>query len=130
MARWILALPVALGVMVLNVVIFVLFMVVYGNAINPGHPEAFYHEYAKQAGPYSSIIAGIPLMFLAGRWYGKKFNGSNCVKAALLIWLIYFVIDLVIIAFSGELINILALFIVSFSTKFLGAYFGGKSAMV
>lgn len=126
--RWWLAIPFALGVMIVNVVISVLYVVVYSYLIDPGHEEAYYQAYAQVAAPYSSIIAGIPLMFLAGRWIGGKFPKGNSVKAALLVWLVYFLIDLSIIAAAGALIQIALLFVVSFSTKFVAAYLGGVLA--
>lgn len=126
--RWIFIVPTALVVMIVNVVVFILYMVIYGNFINPGQPQAFYEGHAQKAGPYSSIIAGIPLMYLAAKWLGTKFTPSNSIKAALLMWLTYFLIDGAIIALSGELMNILPLFIASFATKLGAAYLGGRAA--
>ncbi|MBK6750109.1 MAG: hypothetical protein KA956_12970 [Pyrinomonadaceae bacterium] len=126
--RWWLAIPFALGVMIVNVVISMLYVVVYSYLIDPGHDDAYYQAYAQVAAPYSSIIAGVPLMLLAGRWIGGKFPKGNSVKAALLMWLVYFVIDLTIIAAAGALLQIAILFAVSFSTKLVAAYVGGLSA--
>ena len=126
--RWWLAIPFALGVMIVNVVISVLYVVVCSFLIDPGHDEAYYQAYAQVAAPYSSIIAGIPLMFIAGRWIGSKFPQGNRVKAALLVWLVYFLMDFAIIAAAGALAQIALLFAASFSTKFVAAYLGGLSA--
>jgi hypothetical protein len=126
--RWWLAIPFALGVMIVNVLISVLWVVVYSFLIDPGHDDAYYQAYAQRSAPYSSIIAGIPLMFLAGRWIGSKFPKSNSVKAALLVWLVYFLIDLAVIAAAGALREIALLFTISFVTKFAAAYLGGLSA--
>ena len=126
--RWWLAIPFALGVMILNVLIHVLYMVVYGYLIDPGHDEAYYQAYAQLSAPYSSIIAGMPLMFLAGRWIGGKFPKGNSVKAAVLVWLIYFLIDFAVVALVGALAQIALLFVISFATKFAAAYLGGLSA--
>jgi len=126
--RWWLAIVFALGVMVLNVLMHILYMVVYGFLINPGQDDAHYQAYAGESAPYSSIIAGIPLMFLAGRWIGTKFPKGNSVKAALLVWFIYFVIDLAVVALAGALAQIALLFAISFSTKLIGAFLGGLSA--
>lgn len=126
--RWWLAIPFALGVMVLNVLMHVLYMVIYSFLIDPGHDEAYYQAYAELSAPYSSIIAGMPLMFLAGRWIGTKFPKGNRVKAALLVWLVYFLIDLAIVAAVGALVQIALLFIISFTTKLAAAYLGGLSA--
>ena len=57
---------VALLVMGANVLCTVLYMVVYGHLINPGHPDQFYQDHVQVAAPYCSIVAGIPLMLLAG----------------------------------------------------------------
>lgn len=125
---WLLAIPAALATMILNALIHFLYMVVYGFVINPGHPAAIYEQHAQLSGPYSSIIIGIPLVFLASRWLARKFEPQNAIKAALLLWLIYFVLDLTILLLVGGLMAILLLFVVSFSTKLIAAYFGGKLA--
>lgn len=126
--RWWLAIPFSLGVMMLNVLIHVLYMVVYAYLINPGHDQAYYQAYAELSAPYSSIIAGMPLMFLAGRWIGTKFSTGNSVKAALLVWLVYFLIDFAVVAAVGALAQIALLFAISFATKLAGAFLGGLSA--
>ena len=79
---------VALLVMVLNVAMSFLYMVVYGYLINPGHPKGYYDEHIKVAAPYCSIVAGIPLMFLAGLWvagWGGS-QGPLGGKAVLVVW--------------------------------------------
>jgi hypothetical protein len=126
--RWWLAIPFALGVMIVNVLISVLWVAVYSLVINPGQDQAYYQAYAQMSAPYSSIIAGMPLMFLAGRWIGSKFPKANSVKAALLVWLVYFLIDLTVIVAAGALAQIALLFTISFVTKFAAAYLGGLSA--
>lgn len=126
--RWWLALPFALGVMILNVLISVLYVVVFSYFIDPGHDEAYYQAYAEWSAPYSSIVAGMPLMFLAGRWVGTKFPKNNSVKAALLVWLVYFLIDLAVIVAAGALVQIALLFTISFATKLAAAYLGSLSA--
>ena len=126
--RWWLAIPAAFVVMVVNIVIAVLWVTVYSHLIDPGHDEAYYEAYAQTSVPYSAIIAGMPLMFLAGRLIGSKFPKGNSVKAALLVWLIYFLIDFSIIALTGKLALLALLFTVSFVTKLGAAYLGGLSA--
>ena len=126
--RWWLAIPFALGVMFVNVLISVLYVVVYSYAIDPGQDAGYYQVHAELAAPYCSIVAGIPLMFLAGRWIGGKFPKGNSVKAALLVWLVYFLIDFGVIVAAGALAPIALLFTISFVTKLVAAYFGGLSA--
>ena len=126
--RWWLAIPIAIGVMILNLLISVLYMVAYGYLIDPGHDAAYYQAYAQVAAPYSSIIAGVPLMYLAGRWIGGKFPKGNSVKAALLVWLVYFIVDLSIIVAAGAMAQSAILFTISFVTKLAAAYLGGLTA--
>src|SRR5262245_45674230 len=64
-------------VMVVNVAMSMLYMVAYSYLINPGHPEEYYKEHIKVAAPYCSIVAGIPLMFLAGLWVASWGDGSG-----------------------------------------------------
>lgn len=125
---WWLAIPTALVVLVVNVLLLVLYMAVYGQAISPGHEPAYYQAHAEAAGPYSSIICGIPLMFIAGRWIARRFPTPFKIKAALSVWLVYFIVDLTIVGIAGALTQIGLLFILSFVTKLIAAYFGGRSA--
>jgi hypothetical protein len=115
---------IALSVMVVNVVISILYMVVYGYVIDPGHEEAYYQEHIKIAAPYCSIVAGIPLMFLAGWWVGGFWDAGLGVRSALIVWLAYAVIDLAIVAASGMTAKAGVLVAVSLLTK-LAAVYGG-----
>jgi hypothetical protein len=122
---WI-ALPTAIVVGILNVFLFFLFMVLYGHVIDPGHEEQFYQDAAGRFGPIASIIGGIPLMYLAGRWIGKRVGPQLAVKAALLVWLIYFTVDVAIVAASGFLIGLLLMVVISFATKLAAVYLGAS----
>lgn len=125
---WVWIIPTAVAVMIVNVVIFILYMVAYSYVINPGQNEAHYQTYAMLSAPYSSIVVGMPLMFLACRWIGNKFEARHCLTAALLVWLVYFLIDITVIIFAGEFSRVALLFTISFATKLAAAYFGGLAA--
>lgn len=127
-SRWLLIVPAALIVLIGNVGIHVLYMVAYSYLINPGQDMANYQAHAQFSAPYSSIVVGIPLMFLVCRWIGKKFAAESSVTAALLVWLVYFLIDLTVILFAGALGGLAFFFVISFATKFAAAYFGGLAA--
>lgn len=118
-------------VMVVNVAMSVLYMVIYGYLINPGHPKEYYDEHIKVAAPYCSIVAGIPLMFLAGLWvagWGGT-GGQLGVKGALIVWLAYAVIDLGIVLGAGGLTaKVWALVATSLLTKLAAAYAGALVA--
>ncbi len=119
---------VALLVLVVNVAASVLYMVVYSYLINPGHDEQYYRDHIQVAAPYCSIVAGIPLMFLAGWWVGGWWKGEFRVKAALLVWLAYAVIDFSVLLAAGLTPRIAVLFAVSFLTKLAAAYLGASVA--
>lgn len=127
-AKLLLALPVAIATGILNVLCFFVFMVIYSYAINPGHDPDFYSEAANRFGPYSSIICGMPLMYLAGRWVGKRVGPEVAVTAGLAVWVVYLFLDGAIVAASGMLMSILPLFIVSFTTKLAAVYLGARQA--
>lgn len=124
---WI-ALPTAIVVGILNVFLFFLFMVLYGHVIDPGHDDQFYQEAAGRFGPISSFICGIPLMYLAGRWIGNHVGPQLAIKAALIVWLTYFTVDVAIVAASGFLISLLPVVAISFATKLIAVYLGGRSS--
>ena len=123
---------VAVLVLLVNVAISILYMVVYSHLIDTGHEEQYYHDHIKVAAPYCSIVAGIPLMFLAGWWVGGWWEGEFAVKAALTVWLAYALIDIAVLLAAGITKRIAVLFAVSFVTKlaaiYVGAWVGGRRA--
>jgi len=125
--RWAGLVGVALLVLVTNVAISVLYMVVYGHLINPGHEEQFYRDHIAVAAPYSSIIAGIPLMFGAGWWVAGWDDGKDAMKAALVVWAAYALIDITMLLAAGLTTRIAVLASVSLLTK-LAAACGGAAA--
>jgi hypothetical protein len=120
---------VGLLVMILNVAMSILYMVVYGHLINPGHPNEYYNEHVKIAAPYCSIVAGMPLMFLAGLWVTGWWVGQFGVKAALVVWLAYAVIDLGVLLAAGMTPKIALLVAVSILTKLAGVWLGALVAV-
>src|SRR5262245_16082889 len=118
----------ALGVMVANVAMTVLYMVVYGHVIDRGHEKAYYDAHVQVAAPYCSIVAGAPLMFFAGLWAGGIWGVERAVPSALIIWATYAVIDLVIVVASGLTFRMCVLVAVSLLTKLAAAYGGALVA--
>ena len=100
--RWVWIIPAAIAVMITNVAIHILYMVAYSYVINPGHDAAYYQAHALVSAPYSSIVVGMPLMFLACRWIGRKFAARYVISAALLVWLVYFLIDMTVLLLAAE----------------------------
>jgi hypothetical protein len=108
----------ALGVMAVNVAISILYMVVYSYVIDPGHEKGYYEAHVKIAAPYCSIVAGIPLMLLVGWWVG--------LWPAMLVWMVYTVLDLAMFAVSGPTLRMSAFVAVSLLTKLVSAYLGAR----
>jgi hypothetical protein len=119
---------VALLVMAANVAVSILYMVVYGHLIDPGHEQEYYQEHVKIAAPYCSIVAGMPLMFFAGWWVSGFWDGQLGVRGALIVWLAYAVIDLPIVAASGLTARTAVLVGVSLLTKLAAVYLGALVA--
>jgi hypothetical protein len=118
----------ALFIMFVNVVLSVLYIVFYSYVINPGHDERFYQEYAGAAAPYCSIVAGIPLFYFVCRWLGGRWEANFAIKSALLVWLVYALIDISVIAAAGATVQLAVLAAISMATKFMAAYLGGSAA--
>ncbi|MBK8151096.1 MAG: hypothetical protein IPK58_23555 [Acidobacteria bacterium] len=114
----------AILLMVLNVAAHIAYMIIFGMIINPGNEPVFYEEHARSTAPYSAIIAGFPLTFVAARLLAAWVGRDDAMRAALSMWAIYFGADLLIVASSGSFTAIAPFFAVSFSTKLLAAYLG------
>lgn len=119
-------------VLALNVVVSILYIAIYAYLINPGHDQQFYQAYADRAVPYSSIIAGMPLMFLVTWRVGRWWESAFAIKAAILIWLVYVVIDVLALAGAamsgGVPAGLFVLTAISLLTKLGAAYLGGSLA--
>ena len=122
------ALPTAIVAGIVNVFLFLLFMVLYGHVISPGYEESYYQEAANRFGPYASIIGGIPVFFLAGVVL-RRFLGERALKVAIAAWAIYLAVDLaIVIAVAAEkILSFLPLMAVSFATKLAAIYLGART---
>jgi hypothetical protein len=112
-------------ILIVNVAMSFLYIAFYSYFINPGHDEQFYQEYAMSAAPYCSIIAGIPIFYFVCCWIGSKWESNFAVKAALLVWLVYVLIDLSILTATGFTLTLAVIAAISCLTKLASAYLGG-----
>jgi hypothetical protein len=110
--------------MALNVSASVLYMVFFGHFIAPGHDAKYYQDHIQAAGPYCSIVAGIPLMFLAGLWVTGWWQQAYGINLAIGVAIAYVLLDLAILFAVGMILQILLLLIVSYSTKLAAAWSG------
>ena len=120
---------VAVLVLVANVAVSVVYMIVYGHVIDPGHGDQYYREHINVAAPYCSIAAGIPLMFLTGWWVSGWWEGPLAVKAALVVWLAYALIDITVVVASGLTTRVAVLFAASLLTKLAAVYLGALASI-
>jgi hypothetical protein len=70
----------------------------------------------------------MPLFYFACRRLGRKWEADFAVKAALLVWLVYVLIDISIIGTAGVTVRLAVLAAISMATKFVSAYLGGLAA--
>ena len=127
---------VALTVVVLEIALVLsafAWVAIYSYLINPGHDSPYYQKYAEFASPIVSVAVGIPYLFLACRWVGRK-AGTRAIATSLWVWLILFIIDVLLISVAVILVGGLdaysgAMVALSHVTKMLAAYFGGKAAL-
>jgi len=112
-------------ILIMNVGLSFLYIAFYSYFINPGHDEQFYQEYAMIAAPYCSIVAGIPIFYFVCRWISGKWESDLALKAALLVWFVYVLIDLSILTAAGFTLRLAVIAAISLATKLASAYLGG-----
>ena len=75
-----------------------------------------------------SVVVGIPYLFFACRWVGRK-AGTRAMAMCLWVWFILFIIDVLLVLLGGATGYIWAMGAISHVTKMLAAFFGGKTAL-
>jgi hypothetical protein len=113
-----------LAVMILNVLASIAVVWVYATFWNPGHPEAFYSEFAQEAAPPSSVVFGAILVFAAGWLIARGRSVRAAVVVALLVVLLYVAIDLLLFLAVGATGEIWMWGLLSWSTKLVAAAAG------
>ena len=106
----------------------VAWVAIYSYLINPGHDLVYYQNHAQFASPIVSVVVGMPYLFFACRWVGRK-AGTRAVAMCLWVWFILFSIDLLLVLLGGATAYVLAMMTISHVTKMVAAYFGGKTAL-
>jgi len=113
--------------LVTNVAVSYLVVAVYAYFINPGQPEQHYLDWAQLSAPYSSIIAGMPLMFLLGWWVSRWKSVTNPAAAMWVVWIAYVALDLGILTLRGSWSGRLLAFVtVSLATKLIAGQLGAR----
>ncbi len=112
--------------MVVNVGVSVLYVAIYASLINPGQPPEFYTEYARVASPYSTIFAGMPLLFLWCWWLSRRWTLPFARRSVVGIWIIYVVMDLTITISAGMTGRLAVFTTISLVTKLIAALLGAQ----
>jgi hypothetical protein len=115
---------IAVLILVANVILTVIYMVVYGHFIDPGHDPKYYADHVQIAGPYCGIAGGSFLMFLAGYLISLRFDRSEARKNVAGVWATYGILDFGILAATGLSSAIGALFAVSMIAKGIAGFAG------
>lgn len=115
----------AIGVMALNVAIAFALVWVY-SLFEPGHPDAHYEAVAMRWAPISSVVAGIPLMFMAGFLIAKRRSERSALLAAGAVAGVYIAIDGAVLLAADAGQEIWGWAALSFATKFVSALAGAK----
>ena len=120
------SLAVAVPAMVVNVAAAFLWVFIYSIMIAPGQDEAAYQAYAMRAAPWSSVIAGAPILLGAGwllaRWHGGGWRTGICAGVA------YVAIDLAIMLAAGAPASMAGIIALSAATKLAASALGGAMA--
>src|SRR5262249_21294504 len=120
--RWGAAVGGALLAEVAQVIASVLWVVIYSYVLNPGQPMTVYEQHAQASGPWVSIIAGFPIFYFASRWIARS------LPTALALFGVFLTLDVLLLLLIGarSAIAILWLIGLSYATKLLACYLGGK----
>lgn len=116
----------ALGVMIANVAISVGVVWFYSTFVDPDRPVAEYEAFAMAAAPVSSIVAGIPLMLVAGFFLARGRSDRAALRAAGAMALLYMAVDAALLLAAGADSGLWTWEAVSYSTKLLAALVGAK----
>src|SRR5687767_7187801 len=114
----------ALGVMIANVAISFGVVWVYSTFFNPGQPYAHYEAFAAEAAPVGSVVAGIPLMLVAGYLLAKGRPRRGALLAAGAAALLYILLDLAILLGAQASGTVWGWAALSHATKLLSALAG------
>ena len=118
----------ALGVMIANVALSFVMVWVYATFISPGHPLSYYQAFAEAAAPIGSVVAGIPLMLLAGYALARGRARRAALVAAGAAALVYVGLDLAILIGAQASGSIWGWAALSHATKLLAALAGAALA--
>src|SRR6185436_15375812 len=120
------ALLLALVLMAVNVALSFVVMVAYSYGVDPGHDQAYYEAKAQEIAPWSSVVFGVVLFYIAGLIAAVRRPQRNAVAFALTAAAIYIAVDAAIIYSVGQLLALGQIVAVSWFTKAIAALAGAR----
>jgi hypothetical protein len=123
--RWGAAVGGALLAEVAQVIAAVLWVAIYSYVLNPGQPMTVYEQHAQASGPWVSIIAGFPIFYFASRWIARS------LPTALALFGVFLTLDVLLLLLMGGRSAIVILWLIglSYATKLLACYLGGRHGL-
>lgn len=120
--NWIRAVGGALIAEIAQVAATFAWVAIYSFVINPGQPAVQYELHAAEAGPWVSILAGIPIFYAASRWIARS------QATALALFAVFVVIDGALMvsmaeSWTGFMFAVVGL---SYATKLGACVLGGR----
>lgn len=79
-----------LGAEVVLIAAAFLWVAIYSHLIAPGQEMSAYRQHAQVSSPWVSVIVGVPVFYLLGRWLKSR-------RAAALMFGLYLALDLVLL---------------------------------
>jgi hypothetical protein len=116
----------AVAVMAANVAVSVAVVWAYSSFVAPGGAPADYAAFAERAAPVSSVVAGVPLMLLAGALLARRRSPRAGLAVAGSAALVYAAIDLAVLVAAGASGGIWLWAAASWLTKLLAALAGAR----
>lgn len=118
----------ALGVMVANVAISFGMVWIYSTFIKPDQLPSYYQGFAEAAAPIGSVVAGVPLMLLAGYLLARGRQQRAALLAAGAAASVYILLDLAILIGAHASGSVWAWAALSQATKLAAALAGAALA--
>jgi hypothetical protein len=124
--HWLLPLPGAALILVLNLAAHVLYVVFYSHVLNPGHDLMDYQRHAIASAPYVTFIIGFPMTVAVAWAIAKRTPPRYRYPLALSIPVVYLVLDTIMLAVLGQLAMFGLLFAISYAPYVVAAFIGAR----
>jgi hypothetical protein len=119
----------SIAILVVNVLISFAVVAIYSWAIAPGHDAAFYEAAAQRIAPWSSVVFGAPLFYVACAFAARRRPARSAVAFAGSCFAVYALIDLSMLLAAGAVSSMLGAVSVSLATKLIGALAGARAGL-